>query len=56
MKHEYREGPEATERFEKLATQLFRAPKPIVKQAAKPEKKSKAKHPLANPLRSSQSR
>ena len=27
MKHEYHEGPEAARRFEKLATQLFRAPK-----------------------------
>jgi hypothetical protein len=32
MKHEYNEGPEAKERFEKLATRLFRVPKSTVKQ------------------------
>jgi hypothetical protein len=36
MKHEYHEGPEATERFEKMATQLFRAPKSTVKPTQKP--------------------
>jgi hypothetical protein len=45
MKHEYHEGPEAKERFEKLATQLFRAPKstekPPVKRVRKPKKTSK---------------
>jgi hypothetical protein len=45
MKHEYHEGPEAHVRFEKLATQLFRAPKPTVKPAVKkvrtPKKTSK---------------
>jgi len=43
MKHEYHEGPEAKERFEKLATALFRAPKSTVKKAAKPERKPKKK-------------
>jgi hypothetical protein len=41
MKHEYREGPEAKERFEKLATHLFRVPKSSVKQTAKPVRKPK---------------
>ncbi|RZU42825.1 hypothetical protein [Edaphobacter modestus] len=41
MKHEYHEGPEAKERFEKLATKLFRAPKSTVKSKAKPERKAK---------------
>jgi len=41
MKHEYHEGPEAYERFNKLATALFRAPKSIVKPAAKPVRKPK---------------
>lgn len=41
MKHEYHEGPEATERFERLATTLFRAPKSTVKPAAKPVRKRK---------------
>ena len=27
MKHEYHEGPEAAERFEKMAMKVFRAPK-----------------------------
>jgi hypothetical protein len=45
MKHEYHEGPEAKERFEKLATAVFRAPKPTVKQEAKPEIKQKPKRP-----------
>lgn len=35
MKHEYHEGPEALERFEKGMTALFRAPKPGSKPAAK---------------------
>lgn len=39
MKHEYHEGPEATAKFEKLATALFRAPKSTVKRAAKPVRK-----------------
>jgi hypothetical protein len=41
MKHEYHEGPEATERFEKMATQIFRAPKSNVKPAQKPVRKPK---------------
>jgi hypothetical protein len=45
MKREYHEGKEAAERFEKFATQLFRAPKSIVKPTAKkvrtPKKTSK---------------
>jgi hypothetical protein len=45
MKHEYHEGPEAKDRFEKLATQLFRAPKSTAKPAKKtvrmPRKTSK---------------
>jgi hypothetical protein len=41
MKHEYHEGPEATERFEKLANQLFRAPKTVVKLVAKPKRTPK---------------
>jgi hypothetical protein len=35
MKHEYHEGPEALERFEKGMTKLFQAPKPKAKTAAK---------------------
>lgn len=35
MKHEYHEGPEALERFEKGMTALFRAPKPGTKPAKK---------------------
>jgi hypothetical protein len=42
MKHEYHEGPEAKERFEKLAARLFRVPKSAAKPAAKPTRKSKA--------------
>jgi hypothetical protein len=41
MKHEYHEGPEANERFDKLATQLFRAPKSIAKPVPKPVRKPK---------------
>jgi hypothetical protein len=41
MKHEYHEGPEALERFEKGMTKLFQAPKPRAKKAAK--KPSKAR-------------
>ena len=35
MKHEYHEGPEALERFEKGMTALFRAPKPGSKPTPK---------------------
>jgi hypothetical protein len=41
MKHEYHEGPEAAERFEKLASHLFRAPKSTVKLEPKPAPKRK---------------
>jgi len=41
MKHEYHEGQEATERFEKMATQLFRAPKSTAKPPPKPVRKPK---------------
>ena len=40
-KHEYHEGPEAAERFEKLATAMFRVPKSIVKPEVKPAPKRK---------------
>lgn len=43
MKPEYHEGPEALARFEKLATQLFRAPKTVVTPAAKPVRKAAKK-------------
>jgi hypothetical protein len=36
MKHEYHEGPEAKDRFDKLVTALFRAPKSTVKPPQKP--------------------
>ena len=39
MKHEYHEGPEAAQRFEKLAIQLFRAPKSTPAKTAKPVRK-----------------
>lgn len=41
MKHEYHEGPGAKERFEKLASHLFRVPKSTVKPATKPTSKPK---------------
>jgi len=41
MKPEYHEGPEALEKFHKLATKLFRAPKPTAKEAPKPTRKPK---------------
>jgi hypothetical protein len=41
MKREYHEGKDATERFEKLATQLFRAPKKAAKSVPKHKKASK---------------
>ena len=41
-KTEYHEGPEALERFNKLATQVFRAPKSIAKETPKaPKRKAK---------------
>jgi hypothetical protein len=41
MKHEYHEGSEAKERFEKLASHLFRVPKSNVKEPPKPVRKAK---------------
>lgn len=38
MKAEYKEGPDAREKFEKAMTAIFRAPK---KKAAKPKKTSR---------------
>jgi hypothetical protein len=36
MKHEYHEGPEALERFERGMAKLFQAPKSVVKEKPKP--------------------
>ena len=44
MKPEYHEGPEALDRFNKLATQVFRAPKTIMKGAPRPPKRKPKKH------------
>lgn len=38
---EYHEGPDALEKFNKLATKLFRAPKPTAKETPKPAPKPK---------------
>jgi hypothetical protein len=35
MKHEYREGPKAAEKFEKVAMKVFRAPKSSAKPVPK---------------------
>lgn len=35
MKHEYHEGQEALDKFNKMATKLFRVPKSTAKNAAK---------------------
>jgi hypothetical protein len=35
VKHEYREGPQAAEKFEKMATRVFRAPKSSAKPVPK---------------------
>lgn len=43
MKHEYHEGVDAKDRFEKLATQLFRDPKSTTKPANKVAKESARK-------------
>jgi hypothetical protein len=44
MKHEYREGPEAAEKFKELAKQMFRAPKTNVKMPVrKPKVNSETK-------------
>ncbi len=39
----YQEGPEALEKFNKLATKLFRSPKSTTKDTPKPTPKSKKK-------------
>lgn len=41
MKHEYHEGPEAAEKFEKALTHLFRVPKSTAKKPTKPVRKPK---------------
>jgi hypothetical protein len=41
MKHEYHEDENAKERFEEMATQLFRAPKPDVKIPPRTERAPK---------------
>jgi hypothetical protein len=41
MKREYHEGPETAERFEKLSTVMFRAPKSIAKPEVKPRPNAK---------------
>jgi len=41
MKHEYREGPEALEKFDEGMSKLFRAPKVPIKTAKKPSAKPK---------------
>lgn len=41
LKHEYHEGPDALEKFNKLATKLFRASKPAAKETPKPAPKPK---------------
>ena len=43
MKREYHEGPEAFERFEKAAKQVFRAPKSSAKRVPKKQSVRKAK-------------
>jgi hypothetical protein len=50
MKHEYHEGPEAAEKFEKALTHLFRVPKSTAKKTAKPAKKA-AKSRKASTIR-----
>jgi hypothetical protein len=39
MKAEYKEGPEASENFERLAKALFQAPKTVTKRRAKRQPK-----------------
>jgi hypothetical protein len=43
MKHEYHEGEEALERFEKGMTKLFQAPKPGTKPVVKKDLKRSTK-------------
>jgi len=42
MKHEYREGPEATEHFKRIASALFQVPKNKRKTLAKKKQPKKA--------------
>lgn len=43
MKPEYHEGPEAFEKFNRLATKVFKASKTIIKNAPKPPKLKRKK-------------
>jgi hypothetical protein len=43
VKHEYHEGPEAAQRFEKMAMKVFRAPKSSAKPVPKRQSVRKAK-------------
>ena len=43
MKHEYDEGPDAADKFERMATKIFRAPKSSAKPAPKKHAVRKAK-------------
>jgi hypothetical protein len=45
MKREYHEGPEAAERFEKMAIKVFRAPKSNAKPVAKKQVVVKQRRP-----------
>jgi hypothetical protein len=42
MKHEYHEGPEAAEKFERALNRLFRVPKSTAKKPAKPVRKRRS--------------
>jgi hypothetical protein len=48
MKHEYHEGPEAAEKFEKIATRIFRVPKSSAKPVPKKHAVRKAKKASKN--------
>jgi hypothetical protein len=43
MKHKYNEGPEALEKFERIAKKIFRAPKSSAKPVPKKQVVRKAK-------------
>jgi hypothetical protein len=43
MKNEYREGPEAADKFEKAAMRIFRAPKSSAKSVPKKQAIRKAR-------------
>lgn len=43
MKHEYDEGPEAAEKFEKTVMRIFRVPKSSAKSVPKKQSVRKAK-------------